>query len=199
MIASIKFNSLVSEININKDNIKDFIDYIKIISNKPIIKEKPMMNDPNPIMCYIGDQRVIPGTEVPFNVNTYNLNDFQNNNPESAIIEYDLEGKRFINCTPHDVVFHYKKNGEVIVMKPSSTLIRVYTEFERSTNDDHIYNKQKKVTIDLPEPTEGIIYIVSQVVFSMLPERKDLVFPNSLHAVRDDNNKVIGVHSFVER
>ncbi len=199
MKASINYNNLKTNMDITPENVEDFISYVKLMKNKNKTYVKSVINDPNPIMCYSGEQRVIPCTDIPYNVTTYNLEEFQNENEGSIIMEYELEGKRFINCTPHDIVFHYLKRNEVIVMKPSSTLVRVYTEFERGTNDTHIYNKQKSVSIDIPAPEEGIVYIVSQVVFNLLPERTDLVFPNSLHAVRDADNRVIGVHAFVER
>lgn len=199
MLAKIKFNSILTEININKENTSDFIAYIKKIGNKPEVQVKELLNDPNPIMCYIGDQRVIPGTETPLNVVTYTLDELQTKDPSAIMVEYDLEGKRFINCTPHDVVFHYNKTGEVIVMKPSSNPIRVYTELERDADDDNIYNKQKKVRVELPAPVDNVVYVVSQVVFGMLPERSDIVYPNTIHAVRDDNGRVIGVHSFIQR
>lgn len=198
MKAKIKFNSLVSEINITKDNMNDFIDYIKKISHKPEVRVQRLLNDPNPIMCYIGDQRVLPGTEVPLNINTFTIKDLQEDS-NSYIVEYEIEGKRFFNFTPHDVVFYYNKRNEKIVMKPCSNTPRVYTEFEKDTNSLDIFNKQKKVNVEAPEPIEGVYYIVSQVIYSLLPERKDFIYPNSVHAVRDDNGNVVGVHSFIQR
>lgn len=199
MKAKIKFNSLISEIEITKENTLDFIEYIKKISHKPEVKVQKLLNDPNPIMCYVGNKRVIPGTDIPLEVETYPLNDLLDKSSSAVIFETELEGYRFINLTPHNVVFFYNKRNEKIIMNPSADPIRVYTEFEKDTNDLSIFNKQKKMRVQLPEPVEGVVYVVSQVVWTLLPERKDLVYPNSVHAVRDDNGNVIGVHAFIER
>lgn len=45
----------------------------------------------------------------------------------------------------------------------------------------------------LPEPQEGVLYIVSLFTKSALPQRTDLLVPNE--AVRDENNMIIGVQS----
>jgi len=47
---------------------------------------------------------------------------------------------------------------------------------------------------NLPEPQEGVYYIVSRQVMEAKPERNDLLIVNG--AVRDDNGKIIGVTGF---
>ena len=47
----------------------------------------------------------------------------------------------------------------------------------------------------LPEPREGVWYIVSSVVSSAHPERDDLLVPSDF--VRDDRGMVTGCRSFV--
>lgn len=46
---------------------------------------------------------------------------------------------------------------------------------------------------DLPDPEEGVFWIVSALVRTQLPERKDLLSPGQL--VRDSEGKVIGCKS----
>jgi len=48
----------------------------------------------------------------------------------------------------------------------------------------------------LPEKKEGIFYIVSGLVKSALPERKDLLAPDTNRAIRE-NGKILGVQGFV--
>jgi hypothetical protein len=43
---------------------------------------------------------------------------------------------------------------------------------------------------DLPEPKDGVFYIVSRLVASACPSRIDLLIPGPM--VRDDDGKVIG-------
>jgi len=47
---------------------------------------------------------------------------------------------------------------------------------------------------NLPEPEDGVFYIVSAAVRTALPERKDLASPARL--VRDDEGRIIGCLAF---
>lgn len=47
--------------------------------------------------------------------------------------------------------------------------------------------------VDLPDPQDGVYYIVSRLVMSACPTRQDLLVPNDL--VRDEAGRVIGCRS----
>jgi len=46
----------------------------------------------------------------------------------------------------------------------------------------------------LPEPEEGVMYIVSALVLGALPDRKDLLAPGNV--LRDENNRPVGCVGF---
>lgn len=46
---------------------------------------------------------------------------------------------------------------------------------------------------DLPDQTEGQLLVVSRLVLSACPDRKDLLVPNEL--ARDENGRIIGARS----
>ncbi|WP_017589747.1 hypothetical protein [Nocardiopsis ganjiahuensis] len=54
---------------------------------------------------------------------------------------------------------------------------------------------EERTRARLPEPVEGVWFIVSSVVSSAHPERRDLLVPSDL--VRDDKGVVTGCRSFV--
>lgn len=54
---------------------------------------------------------------------------------------------------------------------------------------------EERTRARLPEPVEGVWFIVSSVVSSAHPERHDLLVPSDL--VRDDKGVVTGCRSFV--
>ena len=47
---------------------------------------------------------------------------------------------------------------------------------------------------NLPEPKDGVLYIVSAAVRTALPERNDLASP--AHLVRDEEGRIIGCLAF---
>ena len=46
----------------------------------------------------------------------------------------------------------------------------------------------------LPEPKEGVMYIVSSLVLSACPDRKDLLAPGNV--LKDENNRPVGCVGF---
>jgi hypothetical protein len=54
---------------------------------------------------------------------------------------------------------------------------------------------EERTRADLPEPQEGVWFIVSSVVVSAHPERRDLLVPSDL--VRDGSGVVTACRSFV--
>ena len=55
-----------------------------------------------------------------------------------------------------------------------------------------------RVTGDnLPEPKEGVFYIVSAMVKALRPDRKDLLAPNTGAAKRNEKGHIISVPGFI--
>lgn len=103
-----------------------------------------------------------------------------------------------VNLTPHDVTLI--DNGKRITLKPSGTIARcrALTEIVGSITDENgeIWPETRTVygaVEDLPEPMDGVTYIVSSLVALAMPQRHDLRIPNE--SVRDVDGKIIGCKS----
>jgi len=117
---------------------------------------------------------------------------------------------KFINLTPHEIkVIH---EGFECTFPPSGTVARVAYERgptyvlgnpEGNTDDPawgHItfaVLRERKSDSRLPEPQEGVLYIVSRDVAQHNLDRRDLIVPDTEDAVRDDKGRIIGVPGFV--
>lgn len=107
----------------------------------------------------------------------------------------EIEGKKFVNCTPHPVVYK-GSNGEV-VFEPSGIIARVgeveVTSFKVAGN---IEVKQKKFVdpVDIPEPQDNVFYIVSSIVAMSCPHRKDFIVPDEF--IRDETGRIVGCKKF---
>ena len=93
---------------------------------------------------------------------------------------------RFRNLTPHEVNI-----GELDI-PTSGTVARVVVEHREIGNHAGVpllVGTYGEVS-NLPDPEEGVIYVVSAAVRTALPERKDLGSP--AHLVRDEEGRIIG-------
>lgn len=102
---------------------------------------------------------------------------------------------KLLNYTPHPIHVVGEDN-QVIKTIESTGLIRL----KASTVDAGFeVNGVKITTTDfgepegLPEFEEGVFYIVSQLVKSALPQRRDLLVPAEV--VRDDKGNILGCKS----
>ncbi|MBU7037454.1 MAG: hypothetical protein HXS52_05955 [Theionarchaea archaeon] len=98
-----------------------------------------------------------------------------------------------INLTPHDVVI---RQGEKDIIIPRSGKVARVKETERRSETvdgvditDISYDK----TVNLPDPQENTVYIVSVIVAFANKDRRDLVFPDGLHAYRDERGQIEAV------
>ena len=92
----------------------------------------------------------------------------------------------FVNLTPHEV------NIGDFDFPASGTVARVVVEHHEIGNHAGIpllVGSYGEVS-NLPEPEEGVLYIVSAAVRTALPQRKDLGSP--AHLVRDEEGRIIG-------
>lgn len=101
--------------------------------------------------------------------------------------------KKFINCTPHDVVLNdgtvYKSSGII------ARCVAKYSQFD----EDGIASVSYGEVTNLPEPSDGVLYIVSSLVLDATRGiRDDVVAPaTGHHAAVRDKGYVISVPGFV--
>lgn len=95
-----------------------------------------------------------------------------------------------INLTPHEV--NVVSNGTTRTFNPSGTVARVsVTDTVVDTIDGvDILEERYSDVVDLPDPADDTIYIVSLLVCQACPERIDLVHPS--RPIRDDAGRIVG-------
>jgi len=102
----------------------------------------------------------------------------------------DHPSPRFVNLTPHEV-----NVGELDI--PTSGLVArvdvAHREVGHHAGVPLLVGSYGKVS-NLPEPKDGVLYIVSAAVRTALPERNDLASP--AHLVRDEEGRIIGCLAF---
>ena len=102
----------------------------------------------------------------------------------------------FVNLTSHEL----NETTTGIRLKPSGVVVRVHqtTEKVAEYSGMPIYKAKFGEVLGLPEPKEGIIYVVSAMALSAISEsRKDVVAPGFLK--RDANGVVVGSVGFRTR
>lgn len=99
---------------------------------------------------------------------------------------------KFINATPHSINLN-----DGTVFEPSGIVPRVSQEISEF-NSDLIATQSFGKVEGLPEPQEGVIFIVSAMVLSA-SNRKDLVAPATNHkqTVRNEKGHIVSVPGFV--
>lgn len=97
-----------------------------------------------------------------------------------------------INLTPHEITIVDPVTHGILQRIPSSGIARVTSasEVQGMIGLVPITTKTFGDVEGLPEPTDGIYYIVSSIVAQAVPERKDLLIPDA--TVRDEKGAVIG-------
>ncbi len=102
-----------------------------------------------------------------------------------------------INLTPHEInLFETSTTtSPTTTIQPTSPPARVSTTttFTRMLGVARITKTVFGEVQNLPEPQEGVIYIVSRIVRTACPNRNDLFYPNEL--VRDGKGNIIGCQS----
>mgnify|MGYP003348687737 CR=1 FL=1 len=99
---------------------------------------------------------------------------------------------RFLNLTPHPIVV---VGGPTI--PPSGTVARCAT-VSRSAGEHQgvaLVRATFGEVVDLPDPEEGVLLVVSALVRAAVPHRGDVASPGDL--VRDGSGAVIGCRNLV--
>lgn len=101
----------------------------------------------------------------------------------------------FINMCKHEIKVQ-QSDGTFKVIPPSGKVARCSqqsTIVSTHLGVDLIQTTFGEVE-DLPEPSEGVLLIVSGMVRTALPNRKDLVSPGDM--LRDEKGNVTGCNGF---
>ncbi len=99
------------------------------------------------------------------------------------------------NKTPHDVVILTEDIKEIQRLKAEKGAVRLGAEVKKVGNIGGvpITKTTFKEAQGLPAYKEGVYYIVSQLVKTSLPQRKDLLVPAQI--LRDSKKRIIGCMS----
>ena len=102
-----------------------------------------------------------------------------------------------MNLTPHEVVL---VRGETrLVVPPSGTVARVASDrrVAATIEVDGLRVPINEVVFgqveNLPDPAEGVFYVVSALVTRALPERQDLLVPDD--TLRDERGQIVGARA----
>lgn len=100
-----------------------------------------------------------------------------------------------INCTPHPVHVVNSEGSVLRTIEPNGAPIRLAAKTVPAGEFDGVPLSRTEFgePVNLPEPAEGTIYIVSQIVKNAIPTRHDLVVPADV--LRDDKGQIIGCQS----
>lgn len=101
----------------------------------------------------------------------------------------------FINCTPHPITLLGSDNEVIISLSKGEVVPRLSQSTKQVDVVEGVSITETSFgeIQDLPEPKEGVLLIVSRLVLTACPNRKDLVVPNEL--VRDSDGNIKGCKS----
>lgn len=99
------------------------------------------------------------------------------------------------NLTPHTINFVSSEGYPVMDIEPEGTVARVSVKTETVGEIDGIPVTKSVYgeVVNLPEPEEDTIYVVSALVAGRVPEREDVFIPSE--SVRDEKGRIIGCKS----
>ena len=97
--------------------------------------------------------------------------------------------EKIINLTPHTINIL----GEEPIQSSGLVRLAVTTEEAGLVAGIRTTCSVFGDPVGLPEPTPGTFFIVSQIVKSALPERKDLLVPSEI--VRNSEGQIVGCKS----
>ena len=103
---------------------------------------------------------------------------------------------KIVNLTPHEVVI---TDGPTF--PPSGTVARVSVQQVDTGTINGVPVKKQTFgdIVDLPDPADDTVYIVSALVLSAANAagRTDCVAPDTANAVRNDDGRIVSVPGFV--
>ena len=115
-------------------------------------------------------------------------------------IENNFKNQGVINLTPHRVVVQNATDpNEGWLFEPSGIIPRLETIEEIAEDTWGIPTVTRKFgnIQNLPEKTEGAVFIVSSLILSACPDRVDLVAPDTGATAIRENGQIQAVTRFV--
>lgn len=105
---------------------------------------------------------------------------------------------KVINLDKHDVDICDEYGNVNYTYKASGIVARISSELNYTGYVDGVptVTRQNEKVINLPRQQEGVMYIVSNVVFNHCSDRNDLLAP--VNQVRI-NGRVVGCRAFISR
>lgn len=102
---------------------------------------------------------------------------------------------KFLNCTPHPITLVNEEGVEIFTLPKGEVIPRLTqtTQVVGEVMGIPITETQFGQTTDLPEPQEGVLLVVSRLVLTANPERKDLLVPNEM--IRNAEGHIVGCKS----
>lgn len=103
---------------------------------------------------------------------------------------------RLVNLTRHPVKL-VDASGNSLTIAPNAEVARVQIEREHLTTltvsncQIPVFRSRWGRTKHLPEPSEGVLFIVSSIVADASPERTDLVVPDA--PIYAENGEIVGM------
>ena len=103
--------------------------------------------------------------------------------------------RKLVNLTPHAITFVNDNTDPILVVEPSGAVARVSTRTETIGSIAGIPVTQTVFgeVEGLPDPKDGVVYIVSSLVAQRCADREDVFIPNE--PIRDDKGRIIGCKS----
>ncbi len=117
--------------------------------------------------------------------------------PTDEEIEREFIATHFVNLTPHDVKIVGVRYLEHVTLPASGKVARVASTTTLAGEYEKIPMMRSTLGAveGLPEPRDGVIYVVSALVRSAVPHRDDVASPGDL--VRDERGNVVGCRGLV--
>ena len=124
------------------------------------------------------------------------MNTIKNGVDLTAGIRNLVNGGNLVNLTPHPINIILDNDSDPIVIAPSGTVPRVAST-ATTVAPGFVTTIMGDVT-DLPDPVPGTLLIVGAMVRTALPDRDDLIGPDTSPsgAVRNDQGQIVGVRGF---
>lgn len=108
---------------------------------------------------------------------------------------------KFINLTPHPIRV-LDVRGDTHEFVPSGQVVRVgqVTHEMPEVGEFRVRTNQSGQISGLPEPQDGVIYLVSGFVLAAAQGREDVLAPDTgPDCVRDENGHIKAVRGFLRR
>jgi hypothetical protein len=108
------------------------------------------------------------------------------------LLLYDMT---LVNCTPHPITL-VDGEGNVLLSLEKGQVVPRLSQSTKNVDvlcgisiTETVFGE----TMDMPAPQDNTFYIVSRLVMTANPSRKDLLVPNEL--LRDENGNIVGCKS----